>query len=268
MEHIRVAHLKTRVSLVACISDSLTSEAPLGTATTVYLDGIRSKAISKSNGSYIFSDLPQGDYTLCVNTEHYFPEQRSISIGTANSFQFVQLMPLPSYPFSPGTGLIRVVLQDEKGAPMKDASLTATMLTEECAAARLMLDQIDKGDTELILGSLTGIISVGDCFLLRGRSSKETQEVIRIAEVLESQKRFRLENPVKHAFNRGALLLPVQQTRSTERGEAVLAFRGGRIPEFQVQLEIARGASRKPNVLKEVRVAEGTTTNLGKIQLT
>lgn len=266
MDHIRVSQLKTRVSLVVCVIDAITSQTPLGNTTTVYLEGTRSKAIRKSNGSYIFNDLPPGDYRLMVSNEHYFQEQTLITVGTDNFIEIVQLKPLPSYPFSQGTGLIRVMLQDAAGAPLRDAQLQALILSEECARARIMADQVDKGALEVTLGSFTGVIAVGDSYLLRGRGSKAAEEQIRIALVLEHQKRFRLEKKLTKGFTRGALLLPIQESRATDKGEAVIAFRGNRIPSFQTELAITYGEDRR-HILKEVFVAEGTTTNLGIIQL-
>lgn len=267
MDHIRVSQLKTRVSLVVCVIDALTSKAPLGNTTMVYLEGTRSKAINKSNGSYIFNDVPPGDYRLTISSEYYFQEQTLITVGTDKFIEIVHLKPLPSYPFSQGTGLIRVMLHDAEGAPLQDASLQAMILTEECARARLMADQVDKGAEEVTLGSFTGAITAGDSYMLRGRGPKAAEEPIRIAEVLEHQKRFRLERKLAKAFTRGALLLPVQETRVTERGEAVIAFRGNRIPAFQTELVITYGTSGR-YVMKEVLVTEGTTTNLGSIRLT
>ncbi|UKS25289.1 carboxypeptidase-like regulatory domain-containing protein [Paenibacillus sp. HWE-109] len=267
MEHIRVSQLKTRVSLVVCVIDASTSKTPLGNTTTVYLEGTRSKAISKSNGSYIFNDLPPGDYRLTVSSEYYFPEQSLITVGTDNFIEIVQLKPLPSYPFSQGAGLIRAMLKDAAGAPIMDAKLQARIVTEECARARIMMDQADKGALEVTLGSFTGTIAAGDAYILRGRGAKPAEEHIRIVEVLEYQKRFRLERKLTKAYTRGSLLLPVQETRSTERGEAVIAFRGNRIQAFQTELIITYGKDRS-ELTKEVLVSEGMTTNLGVIRLT
>ena len=158
MEHIRVSRLKTRVSLVVCVIDAMTSQTPLGNTTTVFIEGTRSKAISKSNGSYIFNDLPPGEYRIMVSNEHYFHEQTLITIGTDNLIEVVQLKPLPSYPFPQGAGRHRAMLQDAAGAPVRNASLQATILTEECARARVMADQLDKGAEEITLGAFTGVI--------------------------------------------------------------------------------------------------------------
>ncbi|MDD9266897.1 hypothetical protein ACFPES_07605 [Paenibacillus sp. GCM10023248] len=266
MDPIRISQLRTRVSLVVCVVDAITSRAPLGNTTTVYLEGTRSKAINKSNGSYIFNDLPPGEYRLKVSNEHYFEEQTLIAVGTDNFIVVVQLKPLPSYPFSSGTGLIRFMLQDAAGAPVRHAGLQATVVSEECACARVMAEQLDKGAEVITLGSFTGVIAAGDTYLLRGRSVQATEELIRIAEVIEHQKRFRLDRKLSATFARGTLLLPVQETRSTERGEAVIAFRGNRIAAFQSELLITYGPNGR-HVVKDVQVAEGTTMNLGIIRL-
>ncbi|MDR6553381.1 carboxypeptidase-like regulatory domain-containing protein [Paenibacillus qinlingensis] len=268
MDQIRISQLRSRVSLVVCVIDALSSGAPLGNKTTVHLEGSRSKAIRKSNGSYIFNDLSPGEYRLSVQSEYYFQEQTNITVGTHNFIEVVQLKPLPSYPFSQGAGLIRVMLQNAAGAPICDAHLQSTVLTEDCARARLMVDQADKGAMEMTLGSFTGGIVAGDVYLLRGRGSQASEEVIRISEVLEHQKRFRLLNPLTQSYSRGAMLLPVQETRSTERGEVAIAFRGNRIPTFQTDLVITYGAGGKhSHSIQDLAVAEGTTTNLGTIRL-
>lgn len=267
MDHIRISQLRTRVSLVVCVIDAITSKTPLGNTTTVYLEGTRSKAIPKSNGSYIFNDLPPGEYRLTVNNEHYFEEQSLITVGTDNFIEVVPLKPLPSYPFSQGTGLIRLMLQDAAGAPVRQAGLQAMVLSEECARARVMSEQLDKGAEDITLGSFTGVMTAGDTYILRGRGAKAAEEHIRIAEVIEHQKRFRLDRKLSKAFPRGSLVLPVQETRSTERGEAVIAFRGNRMASFQTELLITYGSNKK-HAVKEVLVAEGTTTNLGIIRLT
>lgn len=266
MDHIRVSQFKTRVSLVVYVIDALTSNAPLGNTTTIYLEGTRSKAIGKSNGSYIFNDLPHGDYRLTVRSEYYFEEHILISVRTHNRVEVVQLKPLPSYPFSQATGLIRFMLQDADGTPLRDAGIQAMILTEECARARLMADQVDKGAAEVTLGSFTGAITAGDSYMLRGRGPKAAEEHIRIAEVLEHQKRFRLEKKLAKAFTRGALLLPVQAARVTEQGEAVIAFRGNRVPAFEAELVITYGTAER-HVMKDILVTEGTTANLGSIRL-
>ncbi|RTE09435.1 DUF2012 domain-containing protein [Paenibacillus whitsoniae] len=267
MEQLRVSHLKSRVSLVVGVVDSLTSQSPLGNTTTVHLEGTRSKAIRKTNGSYIFNDLTPGTYLATVTSEYYFQEQVRISIGSTNAIAVVQLSPKPSYPFSPGTPLIRMMLHSSAGTPLQGAELQAVVQSEDGARARLMTEQAERGSEELTLGSFTGGVLAGDTYLLRGRGGKASEEMIRIAEVLEHQKRFRLMDKLTKAYARGALLMPVQMTRSTERGEVVIAFRGNRIPDFTADLMISYGSASQ-QVIKEVAVAEGATTNLGTVCLT
>jgi len=266
VDNIRVSHLKTRVSLVVCVIDAITAGAPLGNSTTVHLEGARSQAIRKANGSYIFNDLVPGEYRLSVRNENYLDEQRLVTVETGNKMVFVQMNPLPAYPFSPGAGLIRFMLRDAAGAPLQEAKLTAVITSEECTRARVMMEQADKGTDEVLLGSFTGIVTVGDSYLLRGRGAKAADELIRIADVQEYQKRFRLGQKLAKSFGRGSLLLPVQESRVTERGEAVLAFRGARVPAFQVDLAITYGQGQR-HEMKDITVTEGTVTNLGVIRL-
>jgi hypothetical protein len=265
MELLRIAQMKTRISFVVCLKDSFTSEAPIGNQITVYVEGIRSKPIVKPNGSYIFSDLPEGQYRLHVQAEHYFAESIDFLAGTSNSVEYVSLLPLPSYPFKQGDTLMRMVLKDDKGLPIQDAHLSATVQTEDCVRARLAQDKAEKGADEITVSALTGKMGVGDRFMIQGRSAKAGEESLQIVQVLEYNKRFRLDQPLTRSYSRGSLLLPIVQARSTQRGEVVLAFAGCRIKNFQIELKIAYGAHGEHTLLKEVMAEEGTSNNLGTL---
>ncbi|MCD1260485.1 hypothetical protein B5M42_016920 [Paenibacillus athensensis] len=267
MEELRMTRLKSRVSLVVSLSDAYTGAAPVGLRDMqVQLEGIRSKAIGKSDGSYIFSDLQEGDYRLLVHAEHYFALAAPIRVDANHLIQHLSLQPLPSYPFQQGTTLIRLGLRDEAGRPVAGAQLTAAVLTEDCVKARLMQDRAEPGTSELAVGSLTGRIGIGDLFTLRGRGLKEVEETVRIAQVLEYQKRFLLDKPLTESYARGALLLPVAQSCSTANGEAVIALAGCRVRTFQVRLEITpANGGNAPTLVKEVMVEEGQATSLGTV---
>ncbi|UJF34070.1 hypothetical protein [Paenibacillus hexagrammi] len=267
MELKREIRFSSRVSLVISLLDAWTCQAPIGKI-TLELEGVRTKAVNKSNGSYIFSDLPHGDYILRVNAEHYFDIQVPLSTNLVRMIEHIPLQPLPSYPFSQGATLIRAILQDQNGSPIRGARVTATVESEECASARLMSEKVEKGADLLTVGSVIGAITAGSSFVLRGRGAKAADEWICIKEVLEFQKRLQLQQPLEGSFSRGAVLLPVIQTRSTERGELVLPFRTGRNSSFGVNITIAREGGESRRLLKEVMVSEGAVTNLGTQVLT
>lgn len=137
-------------------------------------------------------------------------------------------------------------------------------MTEEVSRARLAQDHAGRGENELMLGSVTGKIGIGDRFLIRGRNAKADEELCCVAAVLEHQRKVRLVEPISGSYSRGSLLLPVVKSRSDEQGEAVLAFANCRAKQFDLRLDITYGDL---SLLKEVNLAEGGTTLAGSLCL-
>ncbi|SFM01918.1 hypothetical protein SAMN03159341_11437 [Paenibacillus sp. 1_12] len=264
MEPTRISIMKTRVSLAVCLLDSFTLGPPLGSYTKIALEEAISKPVVKAQGFYIFTDLPEGMYRLRVLAQHYFEEYIDIRVGPKDQLIHVSLTPRPSYPFHDKATLLRVNVKNTEGVPCSGASLLAVPLTEDVSRARLAQDQAEPGENELMLGSVTGKIGIGDRFLIRGRNAKADEELCCIAAVLEHQRKVRLVQPLSGSYNRGSLLLPVVQSRSDEQGEAVMAFANCRAKQFDVRLDITCGAL---SLLKEVNLAEGGTTLAGSLCL-
>ncbi|MDF2959246.1 MAG: hypothetical protein K0S39_981 [Paenibacillus sp.] len=262
MGNIRIAKLNTKVSLVVCLLDSFTSDSPLGIVASVVLEGTLAKPVVTSKGTYIFNDLEAGTYRLRVNAQHYFEECRIIQVGLENTLVHVTLSPRPSYPFKEKDTLLRVSVGNEQGQPYSKALLFASVQSEDGARARLAQDQAETGEDRLTVGSVTGKIGVGDRYLIRSRTVQDAGEVCLIAEVLEYQRRFRLDRPLSGSYIRGALLLPFVQTQSDERGEAVIAFANCRTKQFNIKLDIVHGDL---SLSKEVNLAEGGTTFAGSL---
>ncbi|NOU93656.1 hypothetical protein GC093_10540 [Paenibacillus sp. LMG 31456] len=262
MESVRVAKLSTKVSLVVCLLDSYTSSSPLGLNASILLEGTLSKPIITSKGTFIFNDLQAGGYRLRVNVPYYFEECRDIEVGLENTLVHVTLSPRPSYPFREKDTLLRASVSNEHGQPYSKAILLAVMQSENGARARLAQDKAGQGTDQLTIGSVTGKISVGDRYLIRSRNSSEVgEELCLVEEVLEYQRRLRLERPLIGSYARGSLLLPVVKTQSDERGEVVVAFANCRANRFDIKLDVAHSGR---SLSKEVNLTEGGTTLAGK----
>jgi hypothetical protein len=264
MEPFRISMSKTRVSLAVCLLDSFTSAPPLGFHKKVFLEEALSKPIVKEQGIYIFTDVKEGVYNLRVQAEFYFDEAVEVTIGPKDELVYVSLTPRPMYPFHDKDTLVRANIEYGQGQPCSGASLIASVMSEEASRARLAQDQAGSGDDELILGSVTGKIGVGDQFLIRSRNATETEEHCCVAEVLEYQRRVKLKKPLSGSFSRGSLLLPVVHSRSDERGEVVIAFANCRAKQFLVKLDVRHGSL---SLLKEVNLTEGGTTLAGSLCL-
>lgn len=72
------------------------------------------KALKNLSGYYVFSGLPEGKYTLSVESEHYFSDERIVDtssfVGSKEPVVEVILKPRPSYPFPDRATLVRGVL--------------------------------------------------------------------------------------------------------------------------------------------------------------
>ncbi|NHN32427.1 hypothetical protein [Paenibacillus agricola] len=264
MEPFRISMSKTRVSLAVCLLDSFTLAPPLGLHTKVVLEGSFSKPIIKAHGMFIFTNVNEGVYKLHIYAEEYFEEVVEITIGPKDKLVHVSLLPRPSYPFHEKDTLLRAQVKNKHNQPYSGATLIAAVVSEEASRARLAQDQAGSGEDQLMLGSVTGKIGVGDRFLIRSRNKTDADELCCIAAVLEHQRRVKLEKPLAGSFARGSLLLPVVQSRTDSHGEAVLAFANCRAKQFLIKLDVQHG---NLSLLKEVNLAEGGTTLAGSLCL-
>ncbi|OXM85050.1 hypothetical protein [Paenibacillus rigui] len=266
MTFIRVAQLKSRVSLVVSLHSAFSGDTAYFSGITVWLEGVPAKPIAKADGFFVFGNLQEGSYRLHIASEHYFPETRDIEVHSSSTIEHVGLLPLPSYPFRGGATLLRVSAQDGQRRPVPDAWVEATVTQEDAVRARIAQDQQEAGSTELVLGAISGSIRVTDRYWVRSRSAKAFEEQVQIAGVTEHGRRVQLAHPLQHTYTRGAYLLPVVQTRTTARGEAVIAFSGIGLKQFTAQLRLRRAdALQTDSVLKEVVLEEGKTVLSGSI---
>jgi hypothetical protein len=86
------------------------------------------QAIRNLSGYYVFTDLKNGHYTIQVTSDHYFDEAREVDLlqnsddpRQADLVTGIVLKPLPSYPFPPGTTLVKGMIKNEQGQPISGA---------------------------------------------------------------------------------------------------------------------------------------------------
>ncbi|MEF3312938.1 hypothetical protein PV433_29045 [Paenibacillus sp. GYB004] len=261
MEQLRIVRMKSRVSLVVLLRDSFLAAPPSDRKLEVRLANYPRRPVGKPDGTYIFNDLEPGEYELEIDSSYYFRETRLISVGTGNVIVQLPLLPLPSYPYRPSVTLIRAMVTDASGNPVRGALVTAALSSEECVVGRLAEEQTPEGAAEIAVSGLSVPAGCGDTFVLVGRGAKETRETVRILDTIEYQKRFRLERPLEAAYSRGSMLLPVYRTRTTERGEIAVAFPGSAVEAYPASLSV-RAQDGEPAVM-DVTVRQGVTVSLG-----
>lgn len=96
----------------------------------------RIEAVRNLTGYYVFSRLPEGEFEISVISGYYF--NATLSMGPAEREQLnprnpvvtIPLEPLPSYPFPPGTTLIRGLVRDGAGNAAAGAAVTVDGMKE------------------------------------------------------------------------------------------------------------------------------------------
>ncbi|NPV90576.1 MAG: hypothetical protein HPY50_07385 [Firmicutes bacterium] len=250
-------------SLVVCLIDDYTGEAcKRGKFSLTLEDKVVRRPVPKPEGYYVFTDLPGGSCRLSIRSDIFFEETLDVNLDAIDDPEgvlYVSLRPRSFYPFPEGAALIRGGLRDEEGRPAGGVRVRAVMLSENSARARVSRDGCGAGEREIGVANASGIISVNDIFLLKEKSGEEA-EYIQVAGAVKEEGRYRLAEPLKSECGAKTLLLPVVDTRTDERGELAVYFRGLKQEGCRVRLEF-KGTDRVWG--KETEVSEANTTNLG-----
>ena len=115
----------TRLAVAVWLVDDFTGKSPIGSV-EVLLEGLILKPVKNSSGYYLFLDLPGGEYQVRVKSDYYFDENETVILATldpSNPVVEITLKPKPSYPFFPGTTLIRGRVLDADGNPVLGAQV-------------------------------------------------------------------------------------------------------------------------------------------------
>jgi len=264
MEYTCSLKIGAEVSLVVCLIDDYTAKQTSDNNINVFLKETPKRPIRKPDGYFVFTELHEMTYNLCVRSDIFLDEDLQVTPSQiAGRMMYVTLKPRSSYPFPGRTTLIRTAVCDSEGTPVGDAGIKAAVLSEECASAKLVNQKTESGSLEISLINVAGKILVGDMFLLKEKG-EEKMEYCTIAGICGETRQYRLEQPLQFEYRRGALLLPVMHTRSDTRGEAVVCFRNLRSKLCDVKMEF----TCKDKVLtREAKLEEGKTTYLGTIKM-
>lgn len=151
----------TRVSLAVALVDNYTSvvrrdgreiilsERPVGRL-RVLLKELSREGILNPSGYFLFLNIPDGVYTLRVESENYLDEELVLSLPTSppeNPLVNIFLQPRPSYPFPPGATLIRGLVRDALDNPVAEAHV-------EIVGKNIGNRSIENGEFVLYFGAL------------------------------------------------------------------------------------------------------------------
>ena len=113
----------THVSLAAVLVDSYTNARAIGQV-RVLLNELSQEGRLNPSGYFLFLNIPDGIYTLHVESEHYLDEEIVLSLPASppeHLLVTILLQPRPSYPFPPGATLIRGLVRDAVDNPVANA---------------------------------------------------------------------------------------------------------------------------------------------------
>jgi hypothetical protein len=267
MEQYYQLNIRTRVSLILCTVDDYTARPRSGGNIVVSLrEHPGKRPVRKPEGYYIFTDLNDGMYGVAVRSDVYMAFDLNLPVETTNPGNKVStiiLKPASHYPFPSGATLIRASLRDMAGQGLPGAGVRAVMASDNCARARLSVDVADKGLNSIGLANVKGPIWAGDEYLIRDKDDKK-REFCRIAGTTETTKGYLLDEPLQLSYARGAILLPVINTRSDDRGEVVVYFREPCPDHFKVKLQFEH---QKNLIEKELDIEGGKTVELGVVNI-
>lgn len=258
----------TRVSLAVILNDDYNVKAvPVEDDIKVFIKELPVSPIRNTSGYYVFTNLPEKQYTVCVSSKYYFYEETQVNLEKLNPVEpvlNVKLKPNPSYPFPTNATLIRAMVCDAKGHAAGGAKLRAVPLTGY--TAKIASRGVAAGDSELGLVSVARKIFPGDVFLIKNKEDTNREYCV-IAGTSENQdgaQVLRLAEETKFAHSKGVTLIPVLESVTDENGEMVLYFRNTFARKFEARIEISFHGQ---NTSLKTQVVEGTTVSLGSICL-
>ncbi|MDL1973315.1 MAG: hypothetical protein LWX55_00720 [Deltaproteobacteria bacterium] len=144
--------ITTNLSLAVWLTDENTGEKPIGRIKVTLEEG-KIKAFKNLSGYYCFTDLSHKDYNLSIESDYYFPGDKTIAIPLPDPKKPVDdtiiLKPNPVYPFPVSATLVRGLLSKTDpvvNALVSVAGKTTETITDERGEFILYFKGIKKED--------------------------------------------------------------------------------------------------------------------------
>ncbi|WP_154673486.1 hypothetical protein [Pseudobacteroides cellulosolvens] len=265
MDYSKKLSLGSPVSFVLYPIDEYTGETVTEGSVMLYFPYFCESPIYKPDGSIVFCNFDDGEYKINILSEKYFTEELSVQLPISKYMNLIirkSLKPSPAYPFQAGATLVRLSVIDRNGYPIIGIPIRCEISNCDFSRAKTARSAIKKGDKDFYVSSITGKISVGDCYLLK--MGDEIAEECDIAEQTGDNRYFLVSEPFQNEHSRGSSLIPVIKTRTDQRGDAVIYFRSPPAKKFDVLINIG---STEIGCIKEITVEEGKTSYVGSITI-
>lgn len=171
----------TKVSLAVILHDDFASDKqPIGRIEVSLKEHDR-QAIRNLSGYYIFTDVENGDYTVQVTSDYYFDEEKEVTVSDSDTpdleelIEEITLKPVPFYPFSPGTTLIKGMVKKEEDEEVNPVSGTTVKVLEK----DIQNQTTEKGEFVLYFTGLTedDIVTVDKKRFIKGSDGADSTEL-------------------------------------------------------------------------------------------
>ena len=104
--------ITTRLSLAVWLIDEFTKKEPIGNI-KVMIKGGDIEPVKNLSGYYCFTDLAAGNYIIGVESDWYFPIEKTVDtsvLNPKNPVVEIEIKPKPSYPFPSHATLVRGIV--------------------------------------------------------------------------------------------------------------------------------------------------------------
>ena len=206
-----ISHRSLRtVSLAVTLIDDLTGASINGSSARAWIENERAP-IKKNGGVFVFTDLTQGEYTICAEGGFYQKRTAVITVEAGKmSALTLRLRPARNYPFQPCT--LRV-----EGVAAPFSTVTA-WLGDKQTSLRLLGDAESGSDIIRIYRSAGADVTGGTFRLQAPDGSGELIDIV--APVSADEGAFSLSSPLVGGYPRiGSLILRASRVTADKKGE-------------------------------------------------
>ncbi|KEQ26411.1 hypothetical protein [Paenibacillus tyrfis] len=264
MERLR-SEVKVKLALVVKPLDVVTGLAPVAVPRLV-VEGVPCRPVRKPDGTFLLLGLPPGVYSIVLSAPPHYADSRAVvdtaALSPLEPVKLMPMLPTSSYPFAPGTTLIRV---RAKGAPEGAAILRVAVTDGNLACAKLPQDA-DEGEAELAFGAMHRLVS-GRCYYVLDPDPAK-REFIRIVALDEANRRAKLQTPFRFAHRKGTVVTDVAGGAADGRGEWAAAFPPQGVKRFVCSVHLFLSDDEPLILGQEVQVEEGQPVQLGLLPST